>query len=167
MSAVLLVAFGGQGALLSLATPVEASYGLGGYHASQARQAYWRPNSQVARVNQYRWRPVDVEVRRAAPTRWQNQSAGSTQRWARNARPVTRARDFASQFRPDHRFEDPPQSARGTVLPSQNSDLHAQFRPLQEPRRMTYEQMYGGQEMAPQPQFQTQPQTLMPSCPIQ
>jgi len=51
------------------------------------------------------------------------------------------------------------------VLPSQRSDLHSQFRPLQERSRLTYEQMYGDQQAMPQPQTPMQPQVPMATMP--
>jgi hypothetical protein len=150
--------------LVSLAAPVEAAYGSG-YQSYPARQVAWRPSAQPPRVSQYRWRPVEREVRRASSDSWRpraGEPAGSTQRWARNARPVTRARDFVAQFRPDQRYDDPPQTPGRVVLPSQNSGLHSQFRPLEERSRLTYEQMYGDQRSAPQPQMQMQMQPQVP-----
>jgi len=157
--------------LLSLATPVEAAYRGGAYQAAQPRQVFWRPSQQVTRVTESRWRPVERGASRAPGATWQSgvamRRSGPLQRWARNARPISRARDFDTQFRPDQRYDAAPQIGPQVVLPSQQTPLHSQFRPLEQSRQRTYEQIYGAQQALPtQPQQSLpHPQAMMPGVP--
>ena len=162
LSAALVALIGGLGLLLPLPEYAEAAHGNGVNPAQKMRQDLWRPNPQAPRAKSaYRWRPVtpDSRVQRPEPRRLLPQQQN---RWARSARPLSRGGELASQFRPDHRFDDPVQQPKVVLDPL--SDQHAQFRPLKPPaRRRTYEELFPQQEsVARQPQAPAIPYPVMP-----
>lgn len=162
LSAASVALFGSLTLLLPLTKQVEAGYGNGFYPVHQVRQYSWRPVPQAPRTTSgYRWRPVEPVTRVQQYGRYQHlpQPHG---RWVRSARPLKRGGELASQFRPDHRFDEPVQQPE--IVLDMDSDQHAQFRPIKPaaPRR-TYEELYERQEpVATQPRAPAMPYATMP-----
>lgn len=159
-------AFTGGALLLTVVESAQAAYGYNGYQpAYQARQNHWRPTPQAPRVaTEYRWRPVAADTRAVQQGGWRGgrvaRRPAPLQRWTRSARPVSRASDLVSQFRPDRRYDEGEGKGRSGPGNAADADLHAQFRPLAPPVRRTYEQLYRAE---PEPVVPRQP--MMPVAP--
>jgi len=159
LHAVIVACFVGPG-FFSVPLPLHAAQGFVGNPVHQARQPTWRPAFQAPRppASVYRWRPLSPVVREAGGGD-RRASSDVNRRWARSARPLTRGGELASQFRPDHRTGEAagqPQASMG-----QDSDLHAQFRPIKPSTRKAYEELY--EQPQPIPLHQSAP--VMPYMP--
>lgn len=154
LRSAVFIALSGAAIGLPFSQPVQAGFPAfyaGFQPAFQERQLGWRQVAPVSRMGgPSRWRPVASSERGMNPG-WRGlrgQYPPQSQRWSRNARPISRARDPVSQFRPDHRYEQPGETSEASST-VENPDLHAQFRPVTPRSRLTYEQLYPAQPVHP------------------
>jgi len=159
-----IVAFSAGTVLLSVPSALNAAYGYNPYPVYQVRQNVWRPTLQMPRAmpNFYRWRPVRQLARGARYVKPRDVRSDN-RRWGRTARPLARGGDLARQFRPDRRFDEP--ETQGGVVPEQDSDLHAQFRPVRPRQRKTYEELYEPKPLPEQPAVPVMPYSAVPYLP--
>lgn len=128
-------------------------------HADQVHlRAAWQS------VQTPRWRPLQGDRQRSirpdVRERFDVRTYGSL---PRNAQPASRVRDLlVAQFRPDHRFDTPQEQPQVRPFNPATGDLHAQFRPLQPRRQLTYEQL---QQQQRQPEPMLPPPMAMPLMP--